>query len=454
MSNLLVSLRTAASAMRVVERGMAVVGNNVHNATVPGYARQTLHTAAMAFDLERGLAGGVSSAGALDSRDPLAEQLVRQNLSGHGAASEYARRLAQLEPVFDIASGSGAGSALSRFFQSFSALSITPNDAAARQLVLARSAGLARSLNQTAEGLNTVRQGVHGGIVEQVARLNEIARRLVSLNAEFRNDHRAQNDAGLNAQLYSTLEELSDIAEVTALRQDDGSVTVFLGGETLLAIGGHHYPVTADTGNVPARLLDAEGRDITSQLGSGRLGALFDLANRVLPEYAARLDALAVAVADAVNGHLAGGVDMSGQPPVQDLFTYDPATGAARSLAVNPLTPEQLAIAAPGAPGGNAVALAIANLDRPGAIGSATFTGFYATLAADAGRELQTGQERESTAFSLVSQSRELRERGQRVSLDEEALRLIEFQRAYQAVARLVQTLDEMTEVVLDMMRR
>lgn len=453
MGNLLVTLRTAAGAMRVFERGMAVVGNNINNATTPGYARQTQQVAAMAFDLERGLAGGVSSAGTLDSRDPLAERLLWQNLSGYGAANEWSRHLSRLEPVFDIAAGSGVSAALNRFFQAFSALSITPNDTAARQLALSRSAELARSLNQTAEGLNTVRLGVNSSIAGQVDRLNEIAARLANLNAQFRNDYRSQDDAGLNAQLYATLEELSEISDATVIRQDDGSVTVFLGGETLLVIGDRNYPVAADTGSLPARLLDAEGRDITAQLGSGRLASLYDLANRVLPGYAARLDELAAAIADTVNGLLAGGVDMSGNAPQQDLFTYNPGVGAARSIAVNPLLPEQLALAAPGAPGGNAVALAISTLDRPGAIAGTSFTGFYATLASDAGRALETGRERETTAASLVNQSRELRERTQQVNLDEEALRLIEFQRSYQAAAKLVQTLSEMTDVVFNMIR-
>jgi flagellar hook-associated protein 1 FlgK len=453
MGNLLVSLRNAAGAMRVFERGMAVVGNNVNNATTPGYARQIQDVQSLAFDLDRGLAGGVASAGTLDSRDPLAEMLLWQNLAGFGAAGELTRHLARLEPVFEIGQGSGIGGALNRFFQAFSALTITPNDITARQLALSRSAELARSINQTAEGLNTVQLGVAADISSQVDRLNDIARRLVELNTEFRNDFRAQDDAGLNAQLYSTLEELSGIADATVLRQEDGSVTVFLGGETLLVIGDRSYPVTADTGSAPAGLLDAEGRDITSQIGAGRLAALFDLANNTLPAYASRLDQFATALADTVNGLLAGGVDLSGSPPAQDLFVYNSTLGAARTVSVNPLLPEQLALASPTAPGGNAIALALAGLDRTPAIGSASFTEFYADLAADAGRALQTGREREATAASLVAQSRDLRDQAQQVNLDEEALRLIEFQRSYQAAAKLVQTLDEMTDVVFNMIR-
>jgi flagellar hook-associated protein 1 FlgK len=37
------------------------------------------------------------------------------------------------------------------------------------------------------------------------------------------------------------------------------------------------------------------------------------------------------------------------------------------------------------------------------------------------------------------------------VSLDEEAMNLMEYQRAYQAAARLVTTIDEMLKVLLEM---
>jgi flagellar hook-associated protein FlgK len=37
------------------------------------------------------------------------------------------------------------------------------------------------------------------------------------------------------------------------------------------------------------------------------------------------------------------------------------------------------------------------------------------------------------------------------VNLDEEAIALLEFQRAYEAAAKMVATLDEMTETVLNM---
>ncbi|MEJ7607202.1 MAG: flagellar basal body rod C-terminal domain-containing protein [Bryobacteraceae bacterium] len=53
----------------------------------------------------------------------------------------------------------------------------------------------------------------------------------------------------------------------------------------------------------------------------------------------------------------------------------------------------------------------------------------------------------------MVAQARSLRSEASGVSLDEEAVKLIEFQRAYQASARMVSILDEMTQIAVNIGR-
>jgi flagellar hook-associated protein 1 FlgK len=47
-----------------------------------------------------------------------------------------------------------------------------------------------------------------------------------------------------------------------------------------------------------------------------------------------------------------------------------------------------------------------------------------------------------------------MRDEGSAVSLDEEAMRILAFQRAYEASARLITVLDEMTEATINLLRR
>ena len=51
----------------------------------------------------------------------------------------------------------------------------------------------------------------------------------------------------------------------------------------------------------------------------------------------------------------------------------------------------------------------------------------------------------------LLAQARAQRSESSGVSLDEEAIRLVEYQRAYQATAKLVSVLDQLSQVTIDM---
>jgi len=58
-----------------------------------------------------------------------------------------------------------------------------------------------------------------------------------------------------------------------------------------------------------------------------------------------------------------------------------------------------------------------------------------------------------TTSEQLLLQARAMRDEVSGVSLDEEAVHLIEFQRAYQASARLITVLNELTEITINLLR-
>lgn len=453
MSSLLGSLRNAAGAMRVVERGMAVVQANVTNAATPGYARQRQVLRAMPSDLDQGLVGGVASGGTLGSRNLYAEQSVRRQAHLAGAAGERAAHLSRLEPVFSIDGTQGIGGAISRFFQAASALAVTPNDGAARQHLLSQAGMVAAAFHQASSGLSNATSAVDGAVQANLNEMHAIGARLQQLNRQFKQDYRAQDDPGMDAHLTSMLEELAAIVDFTMLRAEDGSVSIFAGGQTPLVIGERLYSIGALPGAGGIALLDHEGRDITGQITGGRLAALLELRNTLLPGYQQGLDHLAERFASEVNATLASGVDVNGSPPAVDLFAFDAAAGAARTLQITAITPEQLALAGPAAPGGNANALNLAGLEQRGVVDGATFAQTYGALAGRVGRDLSNARDEAAVQRHLSAQAREMRDEVSRVNLDEEAIALMEFQRAYQATAKLVQTVDEMMETVIGLIR-
>lgn len=454
MGNLFVSLRNAAGAMKVFERAAGVVQSNVANASTPGYAKQVQVLTALPMDLDRGLPGGVASGGTLNLRDAYAEATVRQRVTASGYADERRTQLEQLEPLYGIGEDAGLGGAVNRFFQAMAALTVAPNDLAARQTVLDRADALARSFQSMAAGVTEAARSSQQALQQRVDELNGILADLAGINRIFQQDFRAQDDPGLQSRLQNLLEDLSELADVSILHREDGTVAAYLGGQTMLTSSGRFYPLSLDLSD-PARaeLLDAEGHTITDQLTGGRLKALFDVRNDILPQRLAELDRLAQTLADDVNSLLLGGVDLDGNAPTQGLFTYDTSLGVARTLARTPMTARELPAADPSAPGGNAVAVSVAELGQRKRIDDYSFVQFYAVQAAEVGRLVVEGREAAGIASQLETQARQFREEIQRVNLDEEAVVLMQVQRAYQAAAQMIRVLDEMTQTVLGLIR-
>jgi flagellar hook-associated protein 1 FlgK len=453
MGSLFVSLRNSAASMRVFERAIMVVQGNVTNASTPGYARQRQVLVAMSSDLDAGLAGGVASGGTVDLRSAYAEQSVRRSLNTLGYAGELAAQLARMEPVFDVQEGAGVGGAIQSLFQAFSALAVAPNDGSARQVVLQSAGNLALSFRQAAAGLNAAQADAGRGLVTEASRINSTLEKIQQINHQFKLDYRAQDDSGLNAQLNTLLEDLSESMDFTVLRAPDGSVSIYAGGQSPVLLGERFYGLTADVSGIPAKLLDHQGVNILDRVSSGRVAALASLYNDRVPGYMADFDRLASSIADAVNGQLAAGVDRGGNPPTADLFTYDAVLGAARTIAVNALSPDDVAAAAAGAPGGNGNAVALASLAGQRLVAGSTFTQYYGAIAARAGQDLSAAKANQEIQSALSVQARQMRDDISKVNLDEEAISLLEFQRSYEAAARMVMTLDEMTNTLLEMIR-
>jgi flagellar hook-associated protein 1 FlgK len=135
---------------------------------------------------------------------------------------------------------------------------------------------------------------------------------------------------------------------------------------------------------------------------------------------------------------------------VTDLFTYDATLGAATTIAVTGITPDQIAAATPDAPGGNTNALDIAALANAKTINGYTFTQYYGNLGARVGRDVATANDQNTTQQSLLSQARSLRDQVSGVSLDEEAMELLQVQRAYQATGKLVSVINSITDTLMD----
>jgi flagellar hook-associated protein 1 len=493
--SLFAALRSSADALSVFERQLTVSSNNVANASTPGYVEQKLSLQALPFDPRSGLVGGVTSSAVTSARDVYAEQNVERATTELGTWQQQVNTLSPLQNSFDVTGQSGIPAALNQLYQSFASWSTTPGDSSARQGVLNSAQSVAQAFNQQNNQLSQASTDADTQLTGLVNQVNTLAKQLALDNTQRSGSF---TSAAVDANVYSTLEQLSALVPVTTLKQSDGSLTVLLGGQTPLVVGQFSYdiasqvavpttPPPVNPGGPPtASVLDASGNDITSAITSGQIGGLLYARNTVLASILGdstqqgSLNQLAQAVADRVNGLLTSGTldygDPYGTPPVPatpgvPLFTYDatnPAT-VARTFAVDPtVTASQLAAIRPATPAdpgppatagtpavNNGTALALAQLAEPqnaaDEVNNISYIQFYGKIAGSLGTAVSTAQSNQGIQEGMVTQAQNLRQQSSGVSLDSEAINVLQFQRSYEAASKVVSILDQLTQTVLDM---
>jgi flagellar hook-associated protein 1 FlgK len=104
----------------------------------------------------------------------------------------------------------------------------------------------------------------------------------------------------------------------------------------------------------------------------------------------------------------------------------------------------------------NGIPLRLATLATPqnaaDEINGFSYAEFYGNIAAQIGRESGDAQNQLTVQQQVVAQARNLRSQASGVSLDAEAAKMIEFQRAYGAAARMVNVLDQLTQDTINML--
>src|SRR5450432_457275 len=488
MSNLLAMLQSSANSLGVFQNALSVSANNVGNASTPGFVRQVQGLQALPFDSIVGLPGGVAATAVESARDIYAERAVQLQVTSLGTAQQQVATLSPLQHSFDITGTTGIPGALNDLYSAFSAWSTSPNDGSARQGVLTAAQSVSRAFQQQGAVLDQAASDADSQLTGLVDHVNQLAATIQQNNVQ-----RSQGngkDPSLDVGLYNAVEELSQLVPVQTLQQADGTTTVLLGGQIPLVVGQFQYrisnsvavpgvpPPTNPAGPPSAQILDSSGRDVTASITQGQIGGLLQARNGVLAalrgdsQQQGQLSQLAESIAVRVNalfqsGNISDAAAATATTPAIPavpgipLFTYDPTRPStiAQNLSVDPaMTVDQLAAIDPGPPEvSNGIPLKLANLATPQAaadkIDSVSYAQFFGNMAASLGAAILTAQGNKTTQQGLVTQAQDLRQQTSGVSLDSEAIKILEFQRSYQAVSKLVTMLDQLTQTVINMIQ-
>lgn len=194
----------------------------------------------------------------------------------------------------------------------------------------------------------------------------------------------------------------------------------------------------------------SQGQDITSSIQSGNLGGTIQVRDQDVPGLLNQLNTLASQFATSFNTAQAAGFDAKGNPG-QALFSVTAGPGAAASFSLATTDPNAIAASSDGTAGSNgniATLMAVQTNQLPS---GQTPTDSYATMVSQSGNLAQQAQAEVTGSTTNINQLSNQLGSISGVSINEETTNLLNFQNSFQAAARVVTTVDQLTTDVLNM---
>jgi len=464
MSNIYGLLSIGQTALLTQQKAIDITGNNIANVNTPGYSRQRLtikQNSPVRVDNQTMSTGVTADTSIQRFYDKfLGAQLTGENENlGRWEAQKQA--LEKVELMFDDSGGNGLSNALSEFFNSWQDLANNPSGVAERSSLVSAGQYLTTTFNQVYNNLSKLQNDIDTHVSNIVGDVNDMADRIAELNRKVTQvevtGHNANDFRDERDQLVF---ELSKLIDIQSFEDGDGNINVMVGNGKPLVDGAVTWDLsTADNGGVQDvfwQASDGTAVNITGQLAGGELKGWIETRDVLITDYLNQLDTLAGSIISEVNTLHSAGITLDAVTTTGvDFFT---GTGAANIGVNSSIEANTDLIAAAGAgeglPGGNSTAIAMANLQSAATMaGSSTFDEFYSSLVGRVGADVQSADFNETHQSTMVQNLEQYRQEVSGVSLDEEMVKLIQFQQAYNAAAKIITTSDEMMDTLMGMVR-
>ena len=461
-------LNVATRSLLTQQKAIDVTGQNIANVNTPGYSRQrVVMEPSTPINFEPGQMGtGVKAAEIQRIYDSFIGGQISGENSKLGQWEATESGLSRIELIFNESSGSGLEEAMGQFWAAWQDLASNPSGYPERTALLTRSQTLARTFNTMSANLEQIQRDYDQTIVGTVDEINGISRQIVDLNEKISQVEIAgQNSNDYRDQRDQLLKELSKLIDINTYENDQGQVTVMTAGGNPLVQSPYAYELSTTTnaeGFQDVVWMNRSGAtiDITDSIESGELKGWLDVRDGFAQDYMDRLDELASTMIAEVNAiHQAGfgmtidsatGAPATGQPFFAGTTAATMEVDAAIAGDVNRIAASATAATVPG---DNTNAIAMANLQGGLTMNGAstTFDSYYSALASGVGSDVSNASANANYEDAMVSHLENYRESVSGVSLDEEMVNLVKFQHAYQAAAKLITTVDDMLNTVLNM---
>lgn len=499
----------ALRALQTQQISLDVTGHNVANLNNPNYSRQTaLHSATRPYPAP--MMGYTPSSGQLGTgveisqinrmRDGFIDLRLRQQLHSKNYWSTMQDGLQQVELFFNEPTENGIHQALDQFWDSLQDLSREPDFKSVREVVVQRAQVLVESITGTRGQLQRLRENMNENIPLKVSEVNSLATRLADLNVQI---GKISATGSLPNDLLDTrdaiLEKLSTLVDIEVVQDHGNMVGVTIGGASLVHRGTSYALMT--TGEASEEMGYKVNEIYWATTGSkvniksGEIAALKDLRDNEIQNAMDDLDAWTVEFVKNLN-ELHGGADTydmygNNDDSAKNFFIFEDGQGGedlsdqiiqfgAMKIKVNDAIVKDVNLIRAssaierdenGVPvldedgnqiviegnGDNALKLAQLRFERvmgghgdSGEQGKVSIGDAFNSMISKLGVGTQKAVKMNQNDTVLENHLQNLKDSVSGVSLDEEMANMIRFQHAYGAAARMMTTVDEALDTIIN----
>lgn len=331
------ALSIASNALQLYSLGIQIAGNNIANASTPGYIREQLRVYPSApYAIGTVLVGtGAQATGVRQVFDRFLEDRIHTANSNYSAAAIRSQAYSQLESIVGELGEQDLSSSLNRFVQAVQNAANQPDDAALRNIVVQQASQFAFdavNLRQRVAGLRDAYSDQMRALTEEA---NSLINEIASLNpriSQLEANGLDLSEAGpLRVQRLNALNRLSEILPIRVHEQASGSIDVFTDNDFLI-LGGYTQQLEAVLAPTESGLAEINVQTsltrATVGTGGGELGGLIEARDQILNGYLNELDKFVGAVIFEFNKIHASGEGLIGYTTVTSSNFVNSTTAA------------------------------------------------------------------------------------------------------------------------------
>ncbi len=474
------SLEIAKRALIAQRLGLDATSGNIANVNTPGYSRRVPELReGEPLPSSNGFVGtGVLVSKLRTFREEFFDKQIRRSFSYLSTLETDNTMVQRLSMIFGEPSENSLNNTITQFLNSFEDLSQNPTDLALRQRTTTLGQTMLTRFKEISQQFEETRNEIANDIHSSVGEANQLIREIADLNFKIAstNSKLEGDKQTLIDQRTTKIEALSKLVDVNVTNGDFGTLNVFTNGINLVT--GSNYSQLKVKENIDSQTsersitllkVDTKGRELaTVNTQNGKIASFLKHFNTTFDAKdssggfspATNLETFFSTLVQKINNFTNQGyglTDTTPPPPGRSFFTVGTqitiATTEINSSIANDV--RLLPISAnPGEVGDSTIARQISGISTDTSfLQNQTPNEYLTNLIAQIGNYGNEVSSFYTTSKTANEQLLSQRESLIGVNLDEEAINLIKYQKAFEAASRVVSTTNDLLATLINLGR-